>query len=69
MPDLINAHFDSQVSLMAGSIPSRPRLNEIDAAVAATARQAARLEPYWRVMHQRAETTDVGFTRWVGNGQ
>jgi 5-methylthioadenosine/S-adenosylhomocysteine deaminase len=42
---------------------------DIDAAVAATARQAARLEPYWRAMYQRAAATDVGFTRWVGNGR
>ena len=43
------------------------RQPEIDAANAATARQAARLEPHWRVMHQRAAATDVGFARWVGD--
>lgn len=45
------------------------RQPEIAAAIAATARQAARLEPYWRAMYQRAAATDVGFTRWVGNGR
>ena len=47
----------------------RERQPEIDAAIAATARQAARLEPYWRAMYQRAAATDVGFTRWVGDGR
>jgi 5-methylthioadenosine/S-adenosylhomocysteine deaminase len=47
----------------------RGRQPEIDAAFAATARQAARLEPYWRAMYQRAAATDVGFTRGVGNGR
>jgi 5-methylthioadenosine/S-adenosylhomocysteine deaminase len=47
----------------------RSRQPEIDAAIAATARQAARLEPYWRAMYQRAAATDVGFTRWVGDGR
>jgi 5-methylthioadenosine/S-adenosylhomocysteine deaminase len=46
----------------------RARQPEIDAAIAATGRQAARLEPYWRAMYQRAAAMDVGFTRWVGNG-
>jgi hypothetical protein len=45
------------------------RQTEIDAAIAATARQAARLESYWRTMYQRAVATDVGFTRWVGDGR
>ena len=45
------------------------RQPEIAAAIATTARQAARLEPYWRAMYQRAAATDVGFTRWVGNGR
>ena len=47
----------------------RARQLEIDAAVAVTARQAARLEPYWRAMYLRAAAMDVGFTRWVGNGR
>ena len=47
----------------------RGRQPEIDAAIAATTRQATRLEPYWRAMHQRAAATDVGFTGWVGNGR
>jgi 5-methylthioadenosine/S-adenosylhomocysteine deaminase len=47
----------------------RARQPEIDAAIAGTARQAARLEPYWRAMYLRAAATDVGFTRWVGNGR
>jgi hypothetical protein len=45
------------------------RQPEIDAAIAATARQTARLESYWRTMYQRAAATDVGFTRWVGDGR
>jgi 5-methylthioadenosine/S-adenosylhomocysteine deaminase len=120
MPGLIYAHFRSQVSLMAGNVPSLllelfmlyeapplgdrlpdrrliylqtmlgaaamlrngvtavhvdefhnpwPTQPEIDAATAATARQAERLEPYWRAMYQRAAATDVGFTCWVGNGR
>jgi len=47
----------------------RARQPEIDAAVSVTARQAARLEPYWRAMYLRAAAMDVGFTRWVGNGR
>jgi 5-methylthioadenosine/S-adenosylhomocysteine deaminase len=45
------------------------RQPEIDAAIAATARQATRLEPHCRTMYQRAAATDVGFTRWVGDGR
>jgi hypothetical protein len=45
------------------------RQSEIDAAIAATARQDARLESHWRTMYQRAAATDVGFTRWVGDGR
>jgi 5-methylthioadenosine/S-adenosylhomocysteine deaminase len=45
------------------------RQSEIDAAIAATERQAARLESYWRTMYQRAAATDVGLTRWVGDGR
>ena len=47
----------------------RARQPEIDAAVIVTARQAARLEPYWRAMYLRAAAMDVGFTRWIGNGR
>jgi hypothetical protein len=45
------------------------RQSEIDAAIAATERQAARLESCWRTMYQRAAATDVEFMRWVGNGR
>lgn len=37
--------------------------------IAATTRQADRLEPYWRAMYDRAAATDVGFTRWVGTSR
>ena len=47
----------------------RARQHEIDSDIAATTRQADRLEPYWRTMYERAVTTDVGFTRWIGNKQ
>jgi 5-methylthioadenosine/S-adenosylhomocysteine deaminase len=47
----------------------RARQPEIDSAIAATARQAARLEPYWRAMYLRAAAMDVGFTRWVESGR
>jgi hypothetical protein len=35
----------------------RARQSEIDAAVTVTARQAARLEPYWRAMYLREAAT------------
>jgi hypothetical protein len=60
-----------QVLMRDGSalgVEPHTRQTEIDAAIAATARQATRLEWYWRTMYQRAAATDVGFTRWVGDG-
>jgi hypothetical protein len=45
------------------------RQSKIDAAIAATERQAVRLESYWRTMYQRPAATDVGFMRWVGDGR
>jgi 5-methylthioadenosine/S-adenosylhomocysteine deaminase len=47
----------------------RERQPKIEAAIAATARQAARLEPHWRAMYQLAAATDVEFTHWMGNGR
>lgn len=36
--------------------------------IAATARVAGRLEPYWRAMYRKAAAVDVGFARWIGQG-
>lgn len=47
----------------------RARQPEIDAAIVATAWQAARLESYWRTMYQGAAATVVGVTRCVGDGR
>ncbi len=44
------------------------RQPEFEADIAATARVARRLEPYWRAMYRKAAAVDVGFTRWIGQG-
>jgi 5-methylthioadenosine/S-adenosylhomocysteine deaminase len=65
MPDGRGLGVDKRVP----RVELHARHPEIDATIAATARQVARLEPYWRTMYQRAAATDVGFTRWVGDGR
>jgi 5-methylthioadenosine/S-adenosylhomocysteine deaminase len=44
----------------------RERQPQIDRDLAAIAAGAARLEPYYRAMYQRACAEPVGFTRWAG---